>query len=47
MSWSYVLEEVNLVPFRFELLKDFPLGVVADVLDVDEAAQIEHFRSEL
>ena len=27
-------------PFGLVLLKDFSLGVIADVLDVDEAAQV-------
>lgn len=35
------------VPFRLVLLEDFPLGMVADHFDIDEAAQIELLCSEL
>jgi hypothetical protein len=35
------------VPLDLVILKDLPLGVVADVLDIDKAAQVEALRSEL
>ncbi len=35
------------IPFWLIVLEDLPLSVIADVLDVDEAAQIELLRSEL
>ena len=35
------------IPFDLIVLVHLPLGVVADDLDIDEAAQIELFRSEL
>lgn len=35
-----------IIPLGLELLKGFALGVVADDLDVDEAAQIELLRPE-
>ena len=35
------------VPFLLELLNDFSLGVVAHDSRVDEAAEVELFRSEL
>ena len=38
---------VDGVPFRLVLLEDLALGVVADDLDVDEAAQVELFGAEL
>lgn len=35
------------LPFGLIVLEDLPLGVIADVLDVDEAAQVELLRSKL
>lgn len=35
---------LGIIPLCLELLVDFPLGVVADDSDVDEAAQIELLR---
>jgi len=35
------------IPLRLVLLEDLALGVVADVHDVDETAQIELLGSEL
>lgn len=40
-------QNVGVVPLRLVLLEDLALGVIADVHDVDEAAQIELFGSEL
>ena len=35
------------LPFGLILLKNFPLGVIANVLNVNETAQVELFRSKL
>lgn len=35
------------VPLRLELLVDFPLRVISDVADFDEAAEVELFGAEL
>jgi hypothetical protein len=42
-----LLEIEGGLPLRLVLLEDLALGVVAHVHDVDEAAQIELFGSEL
>jgi len=35
------------LPLDFILLKDLALGVISDVADVDETAEVEDLRSEL